>query len=171
VKTRKVGKVEIVNKSPHAHPNGLQATPRGLWVQDQSADNWVRLIHYSDGKTIHEIQPDIRLASGLTVDDENVMWIGSTYNCMHVAWSPETGKTLAKYWAPDAGRIYQKAGDPPASRSSLPPAYPRGRIVERSSSQRRIRSFTAPACTTAICGTATTSDTFVLQTIATAWSY
>src|SRR5437867_2475037 len=124
VKTRKVAKVQIVYKSPHAHPNGLQATPRGLWVQDQSPDNWVPLINYADGKVLHEIQPDIQSASGLTVDAENVMWIGSTYNCMHVACSPETGKTIAKYWTPGAGRIYQKAGDPPPSRSPLPPAYP-----------------------------------------------
>jgi hypothetical protein len=27
VKTRKVGKVEIANKSPHAHPNGLHGAP------------------------------------------------------------------------------------------------------------------------------------------------
>jgi hypothetical protein len=123
LKRRAVSKVEIVYKSPHAHPNGLQATPRGLWVLDQSPDNWVTLINYADGKVIREIQPDIQSASGLTVDD-NVMWIGSTYNCMHVACNAEDGKTIAKYWTPGAGRIYQKAGDPPASRSPLPPAYP-----------------------------------------------
>jgi hypothetical protein len=124
LKRRNVGKVNIVYKSPHAHPNGLQATPRGLWVQDQSPDNWVTLINYADGKVLHEIQPDIRQASGVTVDENNVMWVSSTYNCMHVACSPEDGKTIAKYWTPGAGRIYAKAGDPPPSRSPLPPAYP-----------------------------------------------
>jgi len=124
LKRRPVGKVEVVYKSPHAHPNGLQATPKGLWVQDQSTDNWMTLINYADGKVLHEIQPDIRAASGVTVDENNVMWVSSTYNCMHVSCSPDTGKTIAKYWTPGAGRIYQKAGDPPASRSPLPPAYP-----------------------------------------------
>jgi hypothetical protein len=124
LKRRTVGKVDIVYKSPHAHPNGLQAAPRGLWVLDQSPDNWVTLVNYADGKTLHEIKPDIQAASGLTVDANNVMWIGSTYNCMHVACNPEDGKTIAKYWTPGAGRIYQKAGDPPQSRSPLPPAYP-----------------------------------------------
>jgi len=123
-KRRNVGKVNIVYKSPRAHPNGLQATPRGLWVQDQSPDNWVTLINYADGKVLHEIQPDIRQASGVTVDENNVMWVSSTYNCMHVACSPEDGKTIAKYWTPGAGRIYAKAGDPLPSRSPLPPAYP-----------------------------------------------
>jgi hypothetical protein len=121
---RNVGKVNIVYKSPHAHPNGLQATTRGLWVQDQSPDNWVTLINYADGKVLHEIQPDIRQASGVTVDENNMMWVSSTYNCMNVACSPEDGRTIAKYWTPGAGRIYARAGDPPPSRSPLPPAYP-----------------------------------------------
>ncbi len=124
LKLRKITKVNIAYKSPHAHPNGLQATPRGLWVQDQSPDNWITLVNYADGKPLHEIQPDIRAASGVTVDENNVMWVSSTYNCMHVACNPETGKTIAKYWTPGAGRIYAKAGDPPQSRSPLQPAYP-----------------------------------------------
>src|SRR5712692_7950216 len=74
LKRRTVGKVDIVYKSPHAHPNGLQATPRGLWVLDQSADNWVTLVNYADGKVLQEIQPDIQQASGLTVDPDDVMW-------------------------------------------------------------------------------------------------
>ena len=124
LKTRKIGKVEIVYKSPRPHPTGLQATPQGLWVQDQSPENWITLINYADGKVIREIQPEIRAASGVTVDDNNVMWVSSTYNCMHVACNPMDGKTIAKYWTPGAGRIYQRAGDPPATRSPLPPAYP-----------------------------------------------
>ena len=45
LKSRKVGKVQIVYKSPHSKPNGLQATPQGLWVQDQGADNWVSSVN------------------------------------------------------------------------------------------------------------------------------
>jgi hypothetical protein len=124
LKTRKVGKVDIVYKSPHSKPNGLQATPQGLWVQDQGAENWVSLVTWADGKVIREFKPDIQAASGVTVDDNNVMWLSSTYSCTTVACSPVDGKTIAKYWTPGAGRIYQKAGDPAATRSTLPPAYP-----------------------------------------------
>ena len=124
LKIRKVGKVEIVYKSPHAKPNGLQATREGLWVRDQGAENWVSLVNWADGKVIREFKPDIQAASGVTVDDNNVMWLSSTYSCMHVACSPQDGKTIAKYWTPGAGRIYQMAGDPPASRTTLKPAYP-----------------------------------------------
>jgi hypothetical protein len=124
LKTRRVGKVEIVYKSPHSKPNGLQATPQGLWVQDQGAENWVSLVTWADGKVIREFKPDIQAASGVTVDASNVMWLSSTYSCTTVACSPVDGKTIAKYWTPGAGRIYQKAGDPPASRTTLSPAYP-----------------------------------------------
>ena len=126
LKLRKVGKVEIVYKSPHAKPNGLQATREGLWVQDQGPENWVSLVTWADGKVIREFRPDIQAASGVTVDANNVMWLSSTYNCMHVACSAQDGKTIAKYWTPGAGRIYQMAGDPPAARTTLKPAYPEG---------------------------------------------
>ena len=123
LRTRKGGKVEIVYKSPHAKPNGLQATRQGLWVQDQGPENWVSLVNWADGKVIREFKPDIQAASGVTVDDNDVMWVSSTYSCMHVAYSPLDGKTIAKYWTPGAGRIYQMAGNPPASRTTLKPAY------------------------------------------------
>ena len=125
LKTRKVGKVEIVYKSPHAKPNGLQASREGLWVQDQGPENWVSLVNWGSGKVIREFRPDIRAASGITVDDKNVMWISSTYNAMHVACSAEDGKTIAKYFTPGAGRHYFMPDDPPATRSTLKPAYPR----------------------------------------------
>jgi hypothetical protein len=86
----------------------------------------VSLVAWSDGKLIREFRPDIQAASGVTVDDKNVMWLSSTYSCMHVACSAQDGKTIAKYWTPGAGRIYQMAGDPPATRTTLKPAYPEG---------------------------------------------
>lgn len=124
IRTRKTGKVEIVYKSPHPHPNGLQATREGLWVLDQSPENWVSLVNFADGKLIREFRPDIHSASGLTLDGKNVMWIASTYSCTIVSCSASDGRTIAKYWTPGAGRIYPQAGDPPASRSTLKPAYP-----------------------------------------------
>ena len=37
VPVRRTGKVAIAFKSPGPRPNGLQATPQGLWIIDQSA--------------------------------------------------------------------------------------------------------------------------------------
>ena len=95
LKTRKTGKVEIVYKSPHAKPNGLQAASNGLWVQDQAPLNWVSLVDWGSGKVIREFRRISALPVVLTVDDKNVMWISSTYNAMHVACSAEDGKTIA----------------------------------------------------------------------------
>ncbi|MGE0407334.1 MAG: hypothetical protein AB7O65_13645, partial [Candidatus Korobacteraceae bacterium] len=66
IKLRKTAKPEIVYKSPHAKPNGLQAAAQGLWVQDQGTENWVSLVNFADGKLIREFKPDIRAASGVT---------------------------------------------------------------------------------------------------------
>jgi len=69
IKSRGTKKVEIVYKSPHPTPNGLQATRDGLWVIDQGKENWVSLINFADGKLIREFQvPGLAGASGITVD-------------------------------------------------------------------------------------------------------
>ena len=47
---RRVGKPEIVYKSPGPHPNGLQATADGLWIMDQG-NNRVYLVRYEDGRS------------------------------------------------------------------------------------------------------------------------
>src|SRR5262249_10344929 len=73
---------------------------------------------------IREFKGDVLAASGLTVDDRNIMWMASTYGCTIVSCDASTGKTIAKHWTPGAGRIYPRAGDPPQSRSTLKPAYP-----------------------------------------------
>ncbi len=42
IKSRGTKKVDLVYKSPHATPNGLQATSEGLWVVDQGKENCKR---------------------------------------------------------------------------------------------------------------------------------
>jgi sugar lactone lactonase YvrE len=124
VKSRQVSKWEIVYKSPHAKPNDLDIGREGMWILDQGKENWVSLVNVSDGKVIREFKTDINAASGVTVDENGVMWISSTHNSLIVSCSPQDGKTIAKYWTPGAGRIYQKKGDAPARTSKLKPAYP-----------------------------------------------
>ena len=122
MKTRKIGKIDIVYNSPYSKPNGLQATKDGLWVLDQGNSNHVTLVNFADGKVIRDFQVDMDGSSGITVDDNNVMWITSTHNSLIISCSPMDGKVIAKYWTPGAGRIYAMAGDPPAARSPLPAA-------------------------------------------------
>jgi sugar lactone lactonase YvrE len=124
VKTRKAAKYELVYKTPHGKPNGLCLTNEGMWVQDQGPESWMSLINPADGKVIREFKVDVNMASGVCIDDENVMWVTSTHNSMIVSCSPIDGKTIAKYWTPGAGRIYRRKGDPPSRASKLQPAYP-----------------------------------------------
>lgn len=125
LKSRGPKKVEIAWKSPHAAPNGLQATKEGLWVLDQGKENYVSLVNLSDGKLIREFQvPGLAGASGLTVDPQGVMWISDTHNSLIVTCDTRDGKVTGKYWCPGAGRPYQLAGDPPSARSPLTPAFP-----------------------------------------------
>jgi len=125
IKSRGTKKVNIAYQSPYSKPNGLQATPEGLWVQDQGASpEHVTLINYADGKIIRDFTADIVGASGVTVDDDGVMWLTSTHNSLIVSCSPKDGKTIAKYWTPGAGRIYAMKGDPPAARSPLTSPFP-----------------------------------------------
>ena len=75
VKTRRVGKVETVFKSPGPKPNGLQATQDGLWIIDQG-NNRAYLVSYQDGKVLREFETEADRASGITFDGES-LWIGS----------------------------------------------------------------------------------------------
>ena len=124
VKSRPTPKWEIVYKSPHAKPNGLDIQEEGMWVLDQGPENWMSLVDPANGKLIREFKADVNAASGLTVDEDNVMWIASTHNSLIVSCSSQNGKTIAKYWTPGAGRIFKMKGDPPGRRSNLKPAYP-----------------------------------------------
>ena len=128
VKNRGTKKVEIAYKSPHAAPNGLQATRDGLWVvDDRSTDglNYVSLVNFADGKVLREFQvAGLNQPSGMTVDAAGTIWINSTHSSLIFNCSAADGKILAKYSCPGSGSIYRLKGDPPAARSPLSPAYP-----------------------------------------------
>ena len=119
---RKVGKPEIVYKSPGPHPNGLQATADGLWIIDQG-NNRVYLVRYEDGKVLREFDTQADRASGITFDGE-ALWLASTYNRLIIRAKATTGATIAEYYTPGAGVIYRMTGDPPARSSPLVPKHP-----------------------------------------------
>lgn len=116
---RKVGKVEIVFKSPAAKPNGLQATKAGLWIIDQGPKNEAHLVEYKNGKVIKGFETETRASSGITFDGEAI-WIGSTYSREIVRCDANTGKGIERHFTPGAGVIYEMAGDPPARSSPVP---------------------------------------------------
>jgi hypothetical protein len=118
IPTRKVGKVEIVFKSPGPQPNGLQATKDGLWIIDQGAGNKAYLVSYEDGKVLRSFETETDKSSGITYDGE-ALWIGSTYSREIVRVDAMTGKAIKRHFTPGAGVIYQMLGDPAARSSPL----------------------------------------------------
>ena len=50
-------KVERAFRTPGAAPNGLQATPEGLWILDQ-ATNRVALVDYKDGHVLRQFETE-----------------------------------------------------------------------------------------------------------------
>ena len=121
--TRRTGKVEIAFKSP-GRPNGLQATPQGLWIIDQSAGSRASLVRYSDGQVIRSFETDTVRPSGITFDGE-ALWIGSTFSYENVRCDATTGAVLERRPTPGC-TTYAMAGDPRPRRSPLapPPAPP-----------------------------------------------
>ena len=125
LKTRPSGPVEVVYKTPHGKPNGLDLTAEGLWVMDQGPENFISLIVPETGALIREFKPsNVRAASGICADEDGTMWVGSTYNRMIVHLDPRTARTIAAFQTPGAGLHYTVAGDLPSRGSPLQHAYP-----------------------------------------------
>ena len=120
---RKAGKPAVVFKSPGPHPNGLQATPEGLWIIDQSDGSKAYLVSYDDGHVIRSFETETDKSSGITFDGES-LWIGSTYSREIVRVDAHSGRTIGRHFTPGAGVIYRMAGDPPARSSPLAKSSP-----------------------------------------------
>ena len=126
IPSRMSGPVEVVYKAPHGQPNGLAQGPNPgeLWVQDRGVGRQVTLIQAKDGNVIREITADAIGPSGLTMDDDCIMWTADTHGVMLVSFDANDGHTIAKYFVPGACRMFEKAGDAPHRTSNLKPAYP-----------------------------------------------
>ena len=64
-------------RTPGPQPNGLQATPDGLWVIDQD-DLHVYLLAWEDGRTLARFPTGTHHSSGITWDGEAI-WVASTF--------------------------------------------------------------------------------------------
>lgn len=129
VPVRRAGKVAIAFKSPTPRPNGLQATPEGLWIIDQGPGSRASLVRYSDGSVIRSFDTDTVRPSGITYDGQ-ALWIGSTFSYENVRVDAMTGAVLERRPTPGC-MTYTMAGDPPPRRSPLapPPAAPAPRAA------------------------------------------
>ena len=96
-------RVERAFRTPGPAPNGLQATPDGLWILDQ-ATNRVALVRYEDGGVIRQFDTETDRGSGITFDGQAI-WIASTYNSLLVRADAQTGRTLKKMSSPGSGLV------------------------------------------------------------------
>jgi len=130
VLTRRV-EVETVFDAPGAqpHPNGLQATPEGLWVYNQTGPpSRVYLLRYEDCKMLRSFETEADRGGGITFDGEAI-WISSSYACKILRVDAHTGKTLAAFDCPGIGVVdwpHPRTSPlahrrPVAAQSSVPP--------------------------------------------------
>lgn len=106
-----VSRIEFLMQAPCQKPNGLQATPEGMWIVDQATDDAILLDH--TGRPVRRFFTESENASGVTFA-EGGLWIGvngTTQFRVHrttdrhatglLKVDPENGKTL--YWFPLEG--------------------------------------------------------------------
>lgn len=116
IRPRRV-RVETAFKSPGPKPNGMQATPEGLWLLDQG-DNRAYLVD-TRGKLLRALDTDSKAGSGITFDGE-ALWLASTYSREIIRADAKTGKTIARFPTPGAGPVKWTVG----RRSPLAPPEP-----------------------------------------------
>ncbi|RPI54546.1 MAG: hypothetical protein EHM55_10555 [Acidobacteria bacterium] len=119
--TTRTAKVEILFKAPGLSGNGMQCTEEGIWTIDNAGSRTdtpgrckVYLSSY-EGKKLRELSPEGTGPSGIGVDEDNqTIWIGSTYSREIIRADAKTGETIEKHFTPGAGVIYRRTTDIPA---------------------------------------------------------
>src|SRR5919198_273142 len=95
-------------RTPGQQPNGLQATPDGLWVIDQIDPNDIYLLAWEDGRELRRLPTRALHSSGITIDPDGHVWIGATFSYEVICFDAETGQELKAYPTPP----YDKSGGP-----------------------------------------------------------
>jgi streptogramin lyase len=110
-------KVTKLFKSPDGHPNGLEATPQGLWVGEQVTDR-AYLLDWKTGEVLKKVETESSNTSGLAYGG-GYLWMGANGgpigrmarpNEPHfgriVKVDPEIGRTIGVYAVPDGGGVH-----------------------------------------------------------------
>jgi sugar lactone lactonase YvrE len=86
--------------TPGPQPNGLQATPEGMWVIDQK-DLKVYLLDWQDGHELLSFDTTTNHSSGITWDGE-ALWVASTFPPIELFRYSRDGKELRRLPTPGA---------------------------------------------------------------------
>ena len=110
-------KVELLWRSPDGHPNGLESTPEGLWVGEQTTDR-AYLLDWKTGKVLKKVDTDSSNTSGIAYGG-GYLWMSANGPAVGrgpkptdaksgeiIKVDPATGKTVARYPNPDGGGLH-----------------------------------------------------------------
>ena len=110
-------KVTKLYKSPDGHPNGLEATPEGLWIGEQTTDR-AYLVDWKTGKVLKKVETESSNTSGIAYGG-GVLWMAANGKATYrdpkptdaksgevIKVDPATGKTIARYPNPDGGGLH-----------------------------------------------------------------
>ncbi len=113
---RKV-RIEKLWKSPDGNPNGLEATPEGLWVGEQVTDR-AYLLDWKTGKVLHKVDTESSNTSGIAYGG-GYLWMAANGKATFRKPRPtdaksgeiikvdlKTGHTVARYPNPDGGGLH-----------------------------------------------------------------
>ncbi len=90
----------VLWKTPGKQPNGLQATPEGLWVIDQIDPNDIYLLDYDSGRQLTKIPTRALHSSGITIDPSGNIWVSSTFTYELICFDRHTGQELCAHRTP-----------------------------------------------------------------------
>lgn len=111
-------KVELLYKSPEGHPNGLEATPEGLWVGEQVTDR-AHLLEWETGKVLTSYDTQSSNTSGIAAGGGYV-WMAANGPASRREKRPhdvkkggrivkldmKTGKHVKNYPTPNGGGLH-----------------------------------------------------------------
>ncbi len=111
-------KIELLYKSPDGHPNGLEATPEGLWVGEQITDR-AHLLDWETGKPLVSYETQSSNTSGIAAGGGYV-WMAANGPAQLRAKRPhdvdkggrivkldiKTGRHVKNYRTPNGGGVH-----------------------------------------------------------------
>ena len=110
-------KITKLYKSPDGHPNGLEATPEGLWIGEQVTDR-AYLVDWTTGKVLKKVETESSNTSGIAYGG-GFLWMAANGKATYrdpkptdaksgevIKVDPATGKTIARYPNPDGGGLH-----------------------------------------------------------------
>ena len=111
-------KVEILYQSPEGHPNGLEATPEGLWVGEQISDR-AHLLDWETGKSLTAYDTQSSNTSGIACGGGFVWMAANGPGQLRdrrphdvekggriVKLDAKTGKHVKNYTTPNGGGLH-----------------------------------------------------------------